>query len=200
LLSRAIKYIFLVVFPIVLTIVTFAPEGLSLWLGPTFSAQGTAVLRWTAAGVFVNSLSILPFVLLQSAGRPDITAWLMVCELPLYAASLWFLTRWLGVEGTAVAWTARISIEAVVLLVLSKRIVPQGSHYVLRLSGMVAGGLAIIFLACVAQSLAGKVAFLCSVLSVFGLAVWSWALTPRERRFVFGHWAEASVRNSSQLG
>ena len=200
LLSRAFKYICLIIFPIVLVTVTFAPEGLRLWLGPTFSAQGTAVLRWTAAGVFVNSLSILPFVLIQSAGRPDITAWMLAAELPVYGVALWFLTRWLGVEGTAVAWTGRISAEAVILFLMSGRILPQKSNYVLRLSAMLAGGFAVLYFASFSHDLGSKIGFLCLVLLTFGLGGWFWALTPGERRFVVGATAEASVRNSPQLG
>jgi O-antigen/teichoic acid export membrane protein len=186
LLSRALKYIFLIVFPIVLVTVAFAPEGLSLWLGPTFSAQGTPVLRWAAAGVFVSSLSILPFVLIHSAGRPDVTAWMLIAELPLYGIALWSLTRWRGVEGAAIAWTTRISVEAVILFLISRRILPQRSNYVLRLSGAAVGGLALLYLACTSLDIGSKIGFLCLVLLIFGLAAWFCALTPGERKFVVG--------------
>jgi O-antigen/teichoic acid export membrane protein len=86
-LSRGLKYVFLILFPVIFVIVTFAPEGLRLWLGPTFSIQGAAVLRWAAAGVFINALAMLPFGMLQSAGRPDVTAWLLLGELPVYGCS-----------------------------------------------------------------------------------------------------------------
>jgi O-antigen/teichoic acid export membrane protein len=186
LLSRASKYIFLIVFPIVLVTVTFAPEGLTLWLGPTFSLQGTAVLRWTAAGVFVNSLAILPFVLIQSAGRPDLTAWMLVFELPVYGVTLWFLTQRLAVEGTAIAWTGRITVEAVILFVISRRILPQSSTYLLRVSGAIVCGLMLLCLACIPHDLRTKLGCLCLALLTFGPLIWHWALTPKERHFVTG--------------
>src|SRR5262249_36923925 len=49
LLVRGTKSVFLCVFPIVLTIVTFALEGLRLWLGNAFAQNGASVLRWLAA-------------------------------------------------------------------------------------------------------------------------------------------------------
>ena len=74
LLRQGVKYVFLAVFPIVLIIVALRAEILERWLGVTFSQNGTEVLRLIADGVFVNSLAQLPFALIQSAGRPDITA------------------------------------------------------------------------------------------------------------------------------
>ena len=74
LVSRGIKYIFLAMFPVVLLMVTFAPDGLRLWLGPAFASHSQSVLRWVAAGMFINSVACIPFSLLQSAGQPRITA------------------------------------------------------------------------------------------------------------------------------
>src|SRR5579864_3058902 len=82
LLVRGTKYVFLCVFPIALTIVTFAPQGLSLWLGPTFAEQGVPVVRWLAAGVFILSLSSIPSVLIQSAGKPAFLGKLHLMEIP----------------------------------------------------------------------------------------------------------------------
>ena len=61
LFSRGIKYIFLSMFPIILVIVTMAPEGLTLWLGADFAQHSFRVLQLIAIGVFVNSLAFVPF-------------------------------------------------------------------------------------------------------------------------------------------
>lgn len=183
LLARGLKYVFLIVYPIVLVIVTFAPEGLRLWLGPTFAAQGAAVLRWAAAGIFVNSLSTLPFVLIQSAGRPDITAWLLVAELPVYGVALWFLTRWLGIEGTAMAWTGRLLAEAIFVFFLFRRLLPEVSKFVPRQGITAAVGLGVLYFASLLRGYPTKVAFLCAGLFVLGVTGRRW-LTPDERAFL----------------
>jgi O-antigen/teichoic acid export membrane protein len=108
LLNSALKYVFMITFPIVLVIVALAPEGLTIWLGQPFAENGASVLRWLAAGVFVNSLSTFPFVIIQSAGRPDITAKLHAAELAPYWVAVWLLTRHLGIVGSAIAWTGRL--------------------------------------------------------------------------------------------
>jgi O-antigen/teichoic acid export membrane protein len=185
LLSRGLKYVFLVIFPIVLVIVTFAPEGLRLWLGPTFALNGASVLRWVAAGSFINALAILPFVLIQSAGRPDITAWLLAGELPVYWGALWFLTKWLGIEGTAIAWGGRLAVEAVFVFFLSSRWLPaQKPKFLSRLGMAAVGGLVVLYSASLLQDLVVKIAFLAVVLLVFGIAGWFWGLAPAERSYL----------------
>jgi hypothetical protein len=121
----------------------------------------------------------------------------LIAELPAYGISLWFLTRWLGVEGTALAWTGRIIVEAVILFFISQRILPQRSRYVIRLSVVVVGGLAVLCVGCASNDIGAKIGFVFLILVAFWMTVWFWALTPGERQFVVGARAEASVRNSS---
>ena len=194
LLSRGLKYVFLVVFPIVLVMVTFAPEGLRLWLGPAFSLHGASVLRWVAAGAFLNALSTLPFVLIQSAGRPDITAWLLVGELPVYWAALWFMTRWLGIEGTAIAWAGRLTVEAVLVFFLSSRWLPQRSAFLAKLGVAAAGGLVVLYFASLLQDTLAKIIFLSVALLAFGIAGWLWALAPNEREYLVRDHIRATAR------
>jgi O-antigen/teichoic acid export membrane protein len=194
LLSRGVKYVFLSLFPIVLVIVTFAPEGLRLWLGPAFAQNSSSVLRWLAAGVFIISLATVPYVLIQGAGRPDITAKLHVAELPVYSAALWLLTMKFGIEGTAIAWTGRVILDAVFLFSYSQRLVAQSPRFLAKLGITVAGGLAVLYLASLPASLVIRAAFLGASLLVFGVAGWFWALGPGERVFLVGTRTEAQVK------
>src|SRR4029077_10279948 len=94
---RAVKLIFLTLFPLTLLIVMFAREGLTLWLGADFASHSTQILQWLAAGVFLNSLALVPFTLVQGVGRPDVTAKLHLLELPIYMVVLWWLVRRWGI-------------------------------------------------------------------------------------------------------
>ena len=194
LLSRGLKYIFLVIFPIVLVVITFAPEGLRLWLGPTFSQNGASVLRWAAVGVFLNSLSVLPFNLIQSAGRPDITAWLIAGELPVYSAALWFLTRRMGIEGTAIAWAGRLAVEGIVIFVISQRLLPQTSKFLWKMCIAVLGGLAIMYAGSLFRDMTIKSVFVAVVLLAFGIVAWFWGLVRVERDYLIGFGAQTPIR------
>jgi O-antigen/teichoic acid export membrane protein len=194
LLGRALKYVFLIVFPLVLLAVTYAPEGLRFWLGPTFSQNSTSVLRWIAAGVLVNSLSTLPFVLIQGAGRPDIAAKLHIAELPVYLGVVWLLTKGFGIEGTAVAWTVRITIDAFLLFYFSYGLLPQKPKFLKKLGFIAAGGTAILYLATLPANFLIRSIFLLGSLVAFGVISWSWGLAPSERVYLVGSRVGALIR------
>jgi len=115
--------IFLLLFPAVLIIVTFAQEGLTLWLGSDFAENSTLVLQILAVGVFLNAHANVPFGLVQSVGRPDLTAKLHVAEWPFYLLILWWLLNDYGIVGVAVAWLLRVAVDTVALFVMANRLV-----------------------------------------------------------------------------
>jgi O-antigen/teichoic acid export membrane protein len=123
LFDKGIRYVFAAVFPIVMLIVLFAGKGLRWWLNAEFAQNSTHVMQWLAVGVLFNSLALIPFVLLQGAGRPDITAKLHLIELPCYLLALWFLIPKMGINGAAVAWCARAMLDAGLLFAMAYRCV-----------------------------------------------------------------------------
>lgn len=121
LFNRGVKYIFLLLFPITLVIITFANEGLNLWLGKEFAENSTVVLQWLAVGVLINSLAQVPFALLQGLGKPDITAKLHFIELPLYILMLWQMTNNFGIAGAAYTWVARVALDTIFLFYIANK-------------------------------------------------------------------------------
>ncbi|MHB9111383.1 MAG: flippase [Thermoleophilia bacterium] len=113
-----VKAVLFVMFPVVLFIITFAHEGLSLWLGQEFSEHSARVLQWLAIGVFVNGLARVPFALIQGAGRADITAKLHLFQLPFYVLAMWWALASYGITGAAIVWAGRIIMEAVIFFVI----------------------------------------------------------------------------------
>lgn len=128
----ALKGLGVTLFPIVALVVLFAPEALSWWLGQDFALKGGDVLRFLAVGVMVNVMATVPYNLIQSAGRTDVTAALHLAELPLYVLVLWWLVDSMGILGGALAWSLRVGVDALCLFLLSGRIVPA----VARLAGL----------------------------------------------------------------
>lgn len=113
--QSAIKFVFITIYPLTLILVAAAPEGLSLWLGESFSNNSYEVMRWLAIGVFMNCIAQIPQALLQGSGRPDISAKLHLLELAVYLPSVIWMTIEYEIVGTAIAWVVRILLDIVLL-------------------------------------------------------------------------------------
>jgi O-antigen/teichoic acid export membrane protein len=181
--ARGVKYIFLAMFPIILITVTFAPDGLRLWLGPGFASHSQSVLRWLATGVFLNALACVPFALLQGAGRPNITAKLHMVELPLYIVVVWVLTKRLGIEGAAIAWIARVFLDTFLLFFLADRMLQHQPKFMMRLAASTTACLALLGAATLPQNLLEKAVFCLGALLVFAVGALM-AIAPDERDFI----------------
>lgn len=113
--ANAIKHLTLILAPVVATLIVFAPDVLRVWIGDSFAENSTTVLQLLAVGVFVNSLALVPFTLIQGLGRTDITAKFHLLELPFYLLLLWYgINQW-GIVGAAIAWTVRVSADGILL-------------------------------------------------------------------------------------
>ncbi|HBA82476.1 MAG TPA: flippase [Verrucomicrobia bacterium] len=130
--ARGVKYLLALSFPVVLVVNAFAGEGLNLWLGADFAVRSASVMRWLTTGIFVYSLAYLPFSLLQSVGRPDLSAKLHMIELPLFLVLCTVLTRRYGIEGTAIAWFTRVILETFCMFGLAHRFVPSSKPILVR--------------------------------------------------------------------
>ena len=125
LITQGTRTLFLVMLPATSACFLLAPEALEVWLGQQFRLAATPVVHWLAVGVLVNALARTPFAVLQSAGRPDLTAKTHIIEVGPYAVVLAALTYVFGIAGTAAAWFIRVLVDAVILNVLVQREVPE---------------------------------------------------------------------------
>jgi len=137
--------------PLVVILLAFSGEILGLWLGPDFASQSALALRILSVGLLANSVAHIPFALIQGFGRPDVTAKIHLAEVPIQIVVAWALvSRW-GITGAAIAWTARTTLDALLLSVAALRLssipwrslvdskVPQALGCVVTL-GLVAAG------------------------------------------------------------
>ena len=126
--DRGIRFCLILIFPAIFLIMLFAPEGLHLWLGSVFAEKSTAVLRWMALGIFVNSVAAqVPYALLQAANRPDIPGKLHLLEVPIYLAALAAGIKMYGITGVAAVWALRLILEGFLLLFFANRTLIPGS-------------------------------------------------------------------------
>lgn len=119
----AVRVILVIMIAPIALVILFAPEGLAFWINDAFARQSSGVLRWLALGVFINCFARLPFIALQSYGRPDLTAKLHLIELPIYIFCLWVLLQKFGIVGAAISWTLRIVVDTLLLFFLNMRVI-----------------------------------------------------------------------------
>jgi len=103
-------------------VMLFSRPLLELWLGPAYAAQGATSLAILAAGMLIIGLAHVPSIFLYGQGRPDLPAIFQLVELPIYIALVWWLVRAYGVTGAALAWTLRVTLDAVLLFAAARTV------------------------------------------------------------------------------
>jgi O-antigen/teichoic acid export membrane protein len=179
--DRATRFVLIVVFPVVLLFVAFAREFLQLWVGADFAAQSTTVLQVLSVGILINSFAQAPFALLQATRRADLTAKLHLVELPLYVLMILALGHSYGVNGVALAWTLRVSVDTVLLCWLNRRhlaeLIPALDRSLVWLGVMIA----ILALIGLPAAFIPRAIMAASVMVVFTAFAWLVLLAPAER-------------------
>lgn len=94
----------------------------SVWISAAFAHDSMPVVLVMCAGVWVNAIASVPFILLQAKGNPRVTALFHLVELGLYLVALWFLSSHYGLVGAALAWLARVTLDWVLLHLAVRRL------------------------------------------------------------------------------
>lgn len=188
------KALFVALFPVILIILTYAREGLELWLGSEFADNSAAVLKWLAVGVFLNSMAQLPFSLIQGAGRADITAKLHLAELPGYLLLLWALAHYFGITGVAMAWVLRVSVDTALLFGMARQVLPEAYRGLRK--EFVIGLISAALLAGASQPIDQEIkpVFVMLSISFFLVAMWRLGLASVERKALVDFFAAKLFR------
>jgi O-antigen/teichoic acid export membrane protein len=99
--------------------IILSPTFLRYWIGADFATISAPVAQVLFPGVWMSSVSMVTFILLQSQGRADLTGKLSIIEFLPFVAILWVLTQAFGIVGAAAAWTLRCTVDALVTFWLS---------------------------------------------------------------------------------
>jgi len=186
LFGRGMNYTFLALFPLTLIVVALANEGLTVWLGREFADNSTFVLKWLAAGVFINGIARVPFALVQGAGRPDLTAKMHLIELPIYLSALWWLIGVYGIQGVAIVWVVRVCVDNLVLFVMARRLLPVTSALIRSSLVRIVTAAGVFAAAGCLTGLFEKVLFLIAVFICFPVITWIWLLDGEDRGLLKG--------------
>ncbi|SDB43974.1 flippase [Belnapia rosea] len=147
LLRRGGLLVMLLVFPACLVLVGGAREILWLWLGEGFAAGSARVLQWLGCGIFFSCVAFAPNALLDAIGRPDATAKFAALQAVIFIPLAALLIHLIGIEGAAMAWTARAATDCAGKFVLVARLYPPGAEAARRLAlPMLCGGLGLLLL------------------------------------------------------
>lgn len=125
LFENALYSLTIILFPPILLAVAFAKEGMAIWINEDFARNSYIVLQWLAIGVFINSLTRVPFTLVQGYGRPDISAKVHLIELPIAVTSLYYAVKWYSLQGAAIVWAGRMALDAIAFFFLAAKLFPS---------------------------------------------------------------------------
>lgn len=117
---RSVKFTFLIMYPFVLLTITFAYEGIYLWLGKEFAINSSFVLQLLAFGILMNSLSLIPNNFFQGIGKPRIPTLINLAEFPIYILIMWYLVKTYGINGAAFGFMFMATIDAIAMYVVAK--------------------------------------------------------------------------------
>jgi O-antigen/teichoic acid export membrane protein len=121
-LLRGIKFVFLIIYPVVFLIILFAFDAMNVWLGVEFAINSSFVLQFLSLGILMNCLSAIPNNFFQGIGKPKIPTLINLGELPVYIAFMWIAIKTNGIKGAAVAYFIAASIDVFIMyFILNKK-------------------------------------------------------------------------------
>ena len=187
LLGRPLRFLLLILAPIVTALIVYAGPLLRIWLGEDYAARSATAFAVLAAGVLINGLAHLPYTYLLGRGRPDLPAKFHLLELPLYAVAGWLLIRAFGVTGAALAWTLRVTVDTVLLIAAVWRVAgvspprllgDRGGRAVAAVIGLAAAGAMSYTIGFQAET---RYALVLIAIAAFAVGVWRYVLNDTER-------------------
>ena len=102
--ERASRVLLCVVGLMVFPLVFFGDVVLSSWVGPTASVGASRPLALLALGFWFSGALSNAYSVAIATGRPSVPLRLSAFSALPYAAGLYFLVRWRGSDGAALAW------------------------------------------------------------------------------------------------
>lgn len=118
--ARSTRVLIAVVTPAVVALIAAMHPFLTLWIDADFAARASAPGVLLAAGIWLNSLAMIPSAYLQASGRPDITAKCHLLEILPHAVILWLCIRLFGAVGAAAAMLIVTVMDTVLLMIFAR--------------------------------------------------------------------------------
>ncbi|HLA69403.1 MAG TPA: flippase [Bacteroidota bacterium] len=186
---RSIKYLLLATGPLILILLFFSNTILLLWLGPEIAEQSSLTFQILLLGTLVGLLAPVSSALLQGLGRPEILAKLYAVEIPFNIVLVWVLVQSFGIEGAALSFALRASIETAILFFLSSKflslprrfVVENGLGRVVSILGVLA---ALLWIASMMQGVPLQIGIVLVAMVSFVLATWAFAFDEKDKKIL----------------
>jgi O-antigen/teichoic acid export membrane protein len=122
LFSRGMRITIIWLMPLLTILFVIAEPFFTIWAGPEFGKESTIPFYILLAGLFFGMWTFVPNATLLARGRTDILAKVFWIELPLYLVLIVVFVSWYGVVGAALAWSVRSILEAIVIVLIARKV------------------------------------------------------------------------------
>ena len=183
---RPIKYLFILMLPIVIFLFIFSKEILIYWLGSSFAENGNTVFQLLVFALFLNSLAFIPFTCVQGLGRADLKAKFDIIETLLFIILLLNLIPLYGINGAASSKLIIMLMDFCFLIWVSHKLIrftKKGLFDYKIIRTLVIGvifSLVTIISWFILDKLAGLFLFLC-VSCIYIFIIWQYAMDDKDR-------------------
>ena len=114
--GAAIRSLAVVLTPLTAVGMLLMQPFLAWWLNPMFAAEAGLPGQLLLLGFWINAFALVPFALLQAAGRPDTIAKCHLVEVVPYLVLLYVALRLLGTPGAALVFGLRTLVDCMLLM------------------------------------------------------------------------------------
>ena len=137
-------------------------------------------MQMLTIGVLVNGHAQRSYGFVQSQ-RPDLHSKLARAEIPVFLVMFVFLIRRSGIDGAAIAWSARVIVDAAVLYGMVWWLSPASAPGIRRLGWTAGTAVVVLGAASALSGLGVKLLFVLIILLGYAIAMWRVVLEPEER-------------------
>jgi len=120
LLLRSIRLMVVVASPTFVLLFVFADAILRAWIGGdpgrALAIEGSATLRWLAAASLIQAIAVVPVIVSEAAGKPEVNNGFAVASAIINVPLVLILVPRLGIEGAAIAYFINSATQTVVFI------------------------------------------------------------------------------------
>jgi O-antigen/teichoic acid export membrane protein len=172
LFDRGAKATVLIMFPIVLIVVVFARELMTLWIGAEFAAHSALLVQLLAISALLEGVGNIACALNGAAHRPDVSTKIKAVELPLYLGFMGTMVYWRGAEGAAIACLVRAGADAVANWLAARLLLSEIARGGRRLAWFTLAALSSMATAALRVDLGAKCLMVLAIVAILYAAAW----------------------------
>lgn len=124
-LKFSYKLMTLGILPVVILGILLSDKILYLWMGKDYAEHSTSIFCVLLGGFFFNAMAQIPFATIQSVGKAKLTALLHCIEVIPYLITLYYCVHTYGLIGAAYAWSLRVIVDCILLIIISNKCVSR---------------------------------------------------------------------------